>query len=48
MKKVEKVQKVDEKKQRKARIRAWLFTSIFSIISATLGLVNLIVHFVDK
>ena len=32
----------------KFNLKAWLIASTFSIISALLGVANLIIHFVDK
>ena len=32
----------------KFNLKAWLIASIFSIISAALGVANLVIHFVDK
>lgn len=38
----------NKKDSYKFNLKAWLIASTFSIISALLGVANLIIHFVDK
>ena len=43
------MKKVNKKKSDyKFNVKAWLIASTFSIISALLGVANLIIHFLDK
>lgn len=44
------MKKVENKKEGKKKfdVKAWLIASIFSMLSAALGIANLILHFVDK
>lgn len=43
------MKKVNKKKNDyKFNLKAWLIASTFSIISAALGITNLVIHFVDK
>lgn len=38
----------ETKQKKKFDVRAWLIASVFSILSAALGIANLVIHFVDK
>ncbi len=38
----------ETKQKKKFDVRAWLIASVFSILSAALGIANLVIHFLDK
>lgn len=38
----------ETKQKKKFDVKAWLIASIFSMLSAALGIANLVIHFVDK